>query len=161
MSVISFKPDETGKSSLTLEGKEFITFYNDIIRILSKLEYVDACQKLRDRRDKELAKYDDNRQQVIERYLQNTQLRLYKTKYVKVQTNRIPHYGISTTSPSKSVHLCLKGQIVSIRSDILTFLRKIALFIEHYIARYNVKVGQARNRAAIAFITSAGYRFYT
>lgn len=43
MSVISFEPDKTiGKSSLILEGKEFITFYNDIIRTLSKLEYVDA-----------------------------------------------------------------------------------------------------------------------
>lgn len=42
MSVIGFEPDETGKSSLILEGKEFITFYNDIIRTLSKLEYVDA-----------------------------------------------------------------------------------------------------------------------
>lgn len=44
MSVIGFEPDETtGKSSLILEGKEFITFYNDIIRTPSELEYVDAC----------------------------------------------------------------------------------------------------------------------
>lgn len=44
MSVISFEPDKTiGKSSLTLKGKEFIIFYNDIIRALSELEYVDAC----------------------------------------------------------------------------------------------------------------------
>jgi len=43
MSVISYKPDKTiGKNRLTLEGKEFITFYNDIINILREVEYIDA-----------------------------------------------------------------------------------------------------------------------
>lgn len=41
MSVISYKPDNT-KNRLTLEGKEFITFYNIIINVLSELEYIDA-----------------------------------------------------------------------------------------------------------------------
>lgn len=41
MSVISYKLDKT-KNRLTLEGKEFLTFYNDIINVLSELEYIDA-----------------------------------------------------------------------------------------------------------------------
>lgn len=74
--------------------------------------------------------------------------------------NRILYYSISTISLGKSTYLYLKGLIISIPSDILTFLYKIVLFIEHYIIRYNIKVRPAYNRATIAFITSTSYRFY-
>lgn len=95
------------------------------------------------------------RWQKIVRYLQTAQ-QVYKEKCVKAQTDRIQHFGIDTSSGSKSAYKGLKVQTTSSRNNTLTFFIKLALFYDAYLDREKAKLAKAQNTISIAFV----YREY-
>lgn len=161
MSVIGYTPNVGGQSNLTDEGRKQIQFYYNVINSRSEQAYEEELKKIKDEADQIFYYQADDRLVVIYNYLLDIQLTDYKKLCVKAQTNDIIHFGIDTTLPVESVYACLKSQLRLLRSNIVTFLRILKLFFEHYSQRYYAKLEQARNRASIALTKGTSSRFYT
>lgn len=96
------------------------------------------------------------RQQKIIQYLQTAQ-QVYKEKYVKVQTNKIQHFGYNVSSSGESAYKVLKVQTTSSRNNTLTFFIKLALFYDGYLDCEKAKLSYTQNTTLIAFVYKEYY----
>lgn len=103
-----------------------------------------------------IVKDTPERQQKIVRYLQTAQ-QVYKEKYVKVQTNKLRHFGYDMLSSGKSVYKGLKVQTTSSRNNTLIFFIKLALFYDSYLDRKKAKLSYTQNKTLTAFVYKEYY----
>lgn len=85
--------------------------------------------------------------QYLERYQQ-----VYKEKCVKVQTNKMRHFGFDVLLVGEGAYVGLKKQTASARNDILTFILKLYLFFDGYRDRYEHTLAKVQNTLSTRFI---------
>lgn len=88
------------------------------------------------------------RQLKIIRYLERYQ-QVYKEKYVKAQTNKIPYLDYDVSLVGKGIYIGLKKQIATARNSILTLILQIVLFYNSYISCFVYLLSIVQNALSI------------
>lgn len=85
------------------------------------------------------------------RYLENY-WQVYKEKYVRVQIDKLRHFGFDVLLVGKGTYTGLKKQTTSAYNNILTFILKLYLFFDGYRDRYKHTLAKAQNTLSTRFV---------